>query len=577
MSTKRAPLIVCALVSLALGAQDGWRPVALTMPQPHGTSALASCVADTTAPAFRVGAGGMPAVEAMCGRQTLIRCNVPGLEPLDVDLDQLCRGRQYELVSTERSVVATWAHRVPATVEWRGWREGVSHLIATRRVDAQTVDPWPLSSELRLLRVVRPESSPITFVIPKADIDALDVTVAVPPPQPGGELLIALAENERQVPTLVVRGPETRVVGINGAPVVAVSGLPAGDYEVILGSLDVALSAPTTVRVIEGDTVEMSSRLPVVAGEYRISGAVTLNGAPLRRRTLWLTHLSTDAVRTVTTDDRGRYAVTVDRDGRYVVRVHEEDFGYASADAVVQLGDNVVDLDLTGGDLDVAFSLQGTAKAGARVTLTLDGPLRLSSALDPAMPTQFTMLPAGTYAIAASIAPDLVADTAIVTIDATGQMQRVLLDLRPQTASLRIPDIPGVRARAGRSILRSPANDGTFDVRQVAPGTEIIGRAPGRVPGCVKLAPAVAHVIALGSDTAAITFHFTGASTMRAPTGRIRLSAVDQCAIPLEEFEWRRVPDGFEVLNFPRGVPVMFELDGLTMEVIAPSGPVVVK
>jgi hypothetical protein len=564
-------------VSLALGAQDGWRPVALTMPPPHGTSALAGCAADTTAPAFRVGAGGMPAVEAMCGRQTLIRCNVPGLEPLDVDLDQLCRGRQFELVSTERSVVATWAHRVPATVEWRGWRDAVSYLIATRRVDAQTVDPWPLSSELRLLRVVRPESSPITFVIPKADIDAVDVTVAVPPPQHGGELLIALAENERQVPTLVVRGPETRVVGINGAPVVAVSGLPAGDYEVILGSLDVALSAPTTVRVIEGETVEMSSRLPVVAGEYRISGAVTLNGEPLRRRTLWLTHLPTDAVRTVTTDDRGRYAVTVDRDGRYVVRVHEEDFGYASADAVVQLGDNVVDLDLTGGDLDVAFSLQGTAKAGARVTLTLDGPLRLSSALDPAMPTQFTMLPAGTYAIAASIAPDLVSDTARVTIDATGQTQRVLLDLRPQTASLRIPDIPGVRARAGRSILRSPANDGTFDVRQVALGTEIIGRAPGRVPGCVRLAPAVAHVIALGSDTAAITFHFTGAATMRVPTGRVRLSAVDQCAIPLEEFEWRRVPDGFEILNFPRGVPVTFELDRLTMEVVAPSGPVVVK
>ncbi len=578
VSRRRAPLVLGAVMSLALGAQDGWRPVALTMPQPQGSSVLAGCVADTDTPAFRVGAGGMPAVEAMCGRQTLVRCNVPGLEPLDVDLDQLCRGRDYRLVSTERSVVPSWALRVPATIEWRGWRDGVSYLIATRRVDAQSVEPWPLSAELRLLRVVRPDSSPVTFVIPHADGEAVDVTVAVPPAQPGGELLIALADNERQVPTLVVRGQETRVVGINGAPVVAVSGLPAGDYEVTLGSLDVALSAPTAVRVIEGDTVEMSSRLPVVAGEYRISGTVTLNGEPLRRRTLWLSHLSTDAVRSVTTDDRGRYAVTVDREGRYVVRAHEEDLGYASKDTVVQLGDNVVDLDLTGGDLDVAFSMQGSpAQDGARVTFTLDGPIRFSAAVDPATPLQLTMLPVGTYTIAASTAPDLVADTAIVTIDATGQTRRLLLDLRPQGASLRIVDTPGVRARAGRSILRSPANDGTFDVRQVSPGTEIIGRAPGRVPGCVKLAPGVAHVLALGTETAAITFHFAGASTMRVPSGRVRLSVVDQCTVPLEEFEWRRVPDGFEILNFPRGVPVVYELQGLTMEVVAPSGPVVVK
>lgn len=579
MTWLRPAVVAVALASSVVGAQEGWRPVPLVLPATHGAGVLPACAADTVAPALRIGPGGLPAIEAICGRPAVVRCNAAGLEPLDIDLNDLCRGRSYTLTPTERSIVATWALRVPATVEWRGWKDGLSYLIATRRVDAQAVDPWPLSAELRLLRVLRPDASPVTFVIPQAAADPVDLTVTVPPAQPGGELLVALAESERQVTTLVVRGPETRVVGINGAPVVAISGLPEGDYEVVLGSLDVPLGPPALVRVVAGETIEMSSHLPVVAGEYRISGTVTLNGEPMRRQALVITHLQSDVSRSVTTDDRGRYSLTVDRDGRYVVRLAlDEDLGHAESDATVRLGDNVLDLTLTGGDLDVAFIVQGAAPPeGTRINVTLDGPVKLSTQVTGSAGTLLRVLPSGTYNVGASAPPDLVAETMTVSIDGSGQTQRLLLDLRPQTTTLQVPGTPGVRARAGQRILRTAADDGVFDVRQIPPGTDIIARAPGRVPGCVKLMPGVAHVLALGADLAPVTFQFAGVATMRTPAGKVRLSSVDQCTIPLEEFEWRRVADGFTITNFPRGVPVVYESGGMSLEIVAPAGPVVVK
>lgn len=404
--------------------------------------------------------------------------------------------------------------------------------------------------------------------------------MAVPPRVGGGELFLSIDERERQVPTLVLRGPEVRVVGINGAAFVSVPGLPAGDYVLQFGSIDAPEGRPIGLTIRDGQATELVPRLPAAAGERRISGIVTFNGAPMTRQALEVRHLKTDETWTTTTDDRGRYALSVPVDGAYVVRVvSSHDFGQLDATGEVSAGETTIDLDLAGAVLSLTFLLDGTAPDGA-VEFVLEGVRRFSGvATDVMRPTELLALPFGTYVVRASMAPDFVSDAVTLEIDPTAGTRALTLDLRPQTATLRAVEegggpVPGARARAGLSLLRTTA-EGMFDVRRVSPGATVVVRAPGRVPACVVLTGGE-NVVTLRSALAVQQITFA-APNLRVPPGRIRFGAGDGCAVPLEEFEWRRIPSGFEIANFPDGTGLIYEYGSQTMPIKAPGEPIVIR
>lgn len=575
----RAHLCVAALAatSALTMAQDGWRLVPIEPPDGHDASVFTACRTDNGGAPLRMGSSSPTDVEALCAAPAIARCDVAGVEPIDIDVTALCRGRHVTFTPVVRAVVPDWAVRAPATVEWRAWADSVSRVLAVRQVDPQAVEPWGMGREARLLRVLRPEASPVTLFVPEASSDPLDVAVSIPAPLPGGELVMAMGEAERQMPSLVLRGgAQARVIEINGAAIVAVPGLPAGDYEIVFGSNDVPIGRVMPVRVVAGETIEVVPRLPVTANEYRITGVVTLNGTPLSRHPLEVVHLSTDKAWAVTSDDRGRYSLSVPEAGAYLVRLQlEHDLGYAEVDRPVALGENIIDLDLTGVDLEISLLRSGTPFEGP-VSVILDGPVNYAGTVDGSESVRLQVLPAGTYVVRASMPPDIVSTAVTVSLDLAGGTRRVSLDLREQTATLRVPDTPDVRARAGQQILRALA-EGVFDVRRVSPGTEILVRAPGRVPACLVLAPDAENIVSPGQALGAVTFMFEGTAALRVPPGRVRLSDVDRCTVPLEEFEWRRVEGGFEITNLPYDVPVTFEYGSRTFAVRAPSGPVIVK
>jgi hypothetical protein len=156
----------------------------------------------------------------------------------------------------------------------------------------------------------------------------------------------------------------------------------------------------------------------------------------------------------------------------------------------------------------------------------------------------------------------------------------VTLDLREQRATLKVidaagGDLNGVRARAGAQILRALA-DGRFDVATVSPGTAIIVRAPGRPPACVVLDPDVENIARVGASVASLEVRYES-GLLRQPPGRVRLTETDRCAVPLEEFEWRRVTGGFTITNLPADTAVTYEYGEQKITLKAPGEPVVIR
>lgn len=569
---------VTALLTMGMAPQEQWRPVSLRLPPGIPVSTVAACVTDTGVPALRPSAEGE--VLAQCGLAGVARCTIAGLEPLDVELGALCRGVSSIAQPHARAVVPTWPARDPVVIEWRAWGDAVTTLLAARQVDPASGDVFRVSAQTRLLRVHRPGASPLTLVVPPAADPPQDVTMAVPPRSAGGELFLHFDERERQMPTLILRGPEVRVVGVNGAPFVSVPGLPAGEYVLQFGSIEALEGRPIEVTIKEGHTTELVPRLPAAVGERRISGIVTFNGAPLARRALEILQVKTDDTWTTTTDDRGRYSVSVPADGVYVVRVVSPyDFGQLEAEGEVRAGETTIDLDLAGAIVSLTFLLDGTVPDDA-VQFVLDGPRRVSGITrDFSQPTELFAVPFGTYVVRASMDPDFVTDAVTLVLDPTAGTRALTLDLRTQTATLRVTGedgrpVSGVRARAGLTLLRAKP-DGSFDVRRVSPGATVVVRAPGRVPACVMLTGGE-NVVTLRSLIAAQQFTYASPN-LRVPPGRIRFGSADACAVPLEEFEWRRIPSGFEISNLPEGVGVIYEYGSQTMPIKAPGDPIVIK
>jgi hypothetical protein len=584
-------VVVCAGGALAaMAAQEQWRPVVVRLPPQVPVSAVSACVTDDQVSALQPSTVVPGSVDALCGVTSLVRCSIDGTEPLDVPVATLCRGGFVRVEPAVRTLTPTWFSTAgsegPVTVEWRAWGDSVSVLLATRVVDPTVATPLPLAAAARLVRVLRPGASPVTLIAPEAGDRVADLAVQVPAAASGGELLLFFDERERAMQTLTLQGPLTQLVGVNGTTFLSIPALPPGDYTLRYGTPDVPVGRPIDFRVREAETTELVPRLPAELHELRISGQVTFNGAPLSRHPLEVVHQESDDVLTVTTDDNGRYTILVPVAGAYVVRaVSEYDFGQLSRYGTVDFGETQIDLDLSGAHVRLTFLLQGGLPVSA-VEFILEGPQRFSGITsDFTRPTELMAIPFGTYRVRASADPYYVAAVHPLVIDGTPGARQLTLDLQEQRASLRAvgPDgtvVAGTRARAGMEILRlsTTGTTGSFDIQRTAPGAEVIVRAPDHVPACVVLAPDVENLVMLQSATAALQVLFES-ETSRVPSGRVFLGGGTGfgCPVPLEEFEWRRIAGGFEILNLPSAVPVTLEYGTQRIPLLAPGEPVIVR
>ena len=585
---SRVAAVFTVLIGVSAAAQEQWRPVVVRLPVSVPVSAVSACVTDDQIAALQPSTAAPGSVDAQCGVTSVTRCSIPGAEPLDVSVALLCRGGFARVEPAVRSLTPTWSSTDPslgpATVEWRVWGDSVTELLATRVLDPASVTPLPLAAASRLVRVGRRGVSPVTLVVPEAGDPAVDLTVMVSAATPGGELFLFFDARERAVQTLTLQGPVTQLVGVNGATFLSIPGLPPGEYTLRYGSPDVPIGRPMEFTIREAETTELVPRLPAELNEFRISGQVTFNGAPLQRQPLEVVHQESDAVLTVTTDDKGRYTILVPVAGAYVVRVVSAyDFGHVEGRGTVDFGETQIDLDLSGAHVRLVFLLHGGMPDGP-IEFVIEGPQRFSGiASDFTRPTELMSIPFGAYTVRASADPHYVAAAQPLVIDGTPGTRSLTLDLQQQQATLRVmgPDgapVSGARARAGMEILRFSATGmtGTFDIRRTAPGAEVIVRAPGHVPACVVLAPDIENLVALRSATAALQLWFES-ETFRVPPGRVHLSGPAGCAVPLEEFEWRRIDGGFEILNLPNGTQVTLEYGTQRIPLSAPGEPVIVR
>lgn len=580
-----AVLLVVVGASVGLNAiQEQWRPVVFRLPAGTAVTTVTTCVTDAGTIGLQPSVAVPGAVDAQCSLTEPVRCAIPGAEPIDVDVAALCRGGMATVQPAARSVVPAWPARNPVTVEWRSWGESGSTLLATRLIDPAAASPLPVADAARLLRIVRVGASPATLVVPPADRrsqTSQDLALGVPPAVSGGELLIFLGEREREAQTMTLRGQDTRVIGINSATFISLPGLAPGDYILRFGTIDVPVGRPVDFTIVQAQTTEVAPPLPAIGNEFRINGEVTLNGKPMARQPLEVVYTSTDEVFQATTDDKGRYTLTVPLAGMYLVRaVSTYDFGQLEEQRAVDFGDTQIDLALVGANVQFVFLRQG-AVPDAAVEFVIDGPQRFSGiASDFTKPTELFALPFGTYIVRASMDPNLVADAVPLVIDDTTGALTVTLDMREQRATLRVVDeggaeVTGVRARAGTQILR-PADAGGLDVSRISPGAEILIKAPGRVPACVVLDPDIENVVRLTANTASLEIRYEFV-TVRVPPGRIKFSETAKCGVPLEEFEWRRVTAGFAIANLPNETTVIYEYGAQTIALKAPGEPVVIR
>lgn len=580
-SSKRLLVIVGVVGATALAAasQGTWRTVRLTLPAGMAPEVVATCVLDSGAAALRSSAAG---IEAQCGATGIVRCSVPGAEPLDLDLVAVCRGDAVALTPATRTVAPVLPARDVVTIEWRVWRDRLSTPLASRTFDPARPAPLPLGSDARLMRVIRPEASPVTFVVDAMAAGApAEVPIGLPVAAAGGELFVALGERERQVSSVTLVGPETRVVGIGGFSFVSVPGLMPGTYTLRFGPIDVPVGPPISFVVRNNATTELVPQLPPTVDEFRISGVISYNGKPMGSQTLDVVLTQDDTTVTTTTDALGRYSLTVPVGGVYVVRIASTyDFGQAEAQGEVRKGETTIDLDVSGSGVQLTFQLNGGAPS-APVEFVLDGSERFSGiASDFGRPTELFAIPPGKYTVRATMAPSFVSPALPLEITEGGGMRALTLDLTAQTATLRVVDasgspVEGARARAGTQLLR-PLGPGEIDISRMSPGAELIIRAPGLIPVCHVLQPNVENVVALVGENASLQIRFDFA-TLRVPPGKVRFSDADACAVPLEEFDWTRIAAGFEIQNLPKDRTVTYEYGDQRIPLKAPGEPVVIR
>jgi hypothetical protein len=246
-----------------------------------------------------------------------LRCSGAGVEPLEMPLTEVCRTRRLPLQAARDARILV-GQRVQLGIEWLSLTAADQHVIATRPVVAEGELSLPVAATGdRFLRFSRAGASPVT--VPTALLLA-SRSWRLPDPQLGGEL-VALITSATVLPvTYHITGGRSEDIGRHDRDVIAVSGLPAGAYEVIPeyeGGLKGA-TVPVNIQAATSTVVALKSE-PV--GTASISAASTACtsatefGLQYVARTAWGT-VRTDAFRTSALS-ACRWTVSGLKPGRY--------------------------------------------------------------------------------------------------------------------------------------------------------------------------------------------------------------------------------------------------------------------
>jgi len=580
-----ATVLAAATSVVVARTQEGqgpWRAVNLVLPVGIAAEAVSACVADTGAPVIRPYANLPGAFQAQCALTGSARCSIPGTEPRDLDLVALCQGERATLVAATRLFMPIVSSPGAVMIEWRTWQDQLSSVLAMRPFDPGVPRAVPMAAEARLMRVHHVGGSPVTFAVESSEPGTADpVFVGLPVPAAGGELFLVLGEREQQASSVLVEGPEIRVVGTQGSRFVSIPGLAPGTYTLRFGPLEMPVGSSLEFVIQDRATTEVVPQLPPMIDEFRISGSVSYNGRLLASQTLDVVFLADDSTVTTTTDERGRYSLTVSEGGDYLVRVESAyDFGLAEAQSTVARGETRIDLDISGASVQLTFLLDGAVPDDA-VEFVIEGQERFRGiASDFSTPTELFAIPFGTYTVRASMAPAFVSNAIPIDLVETGSAHTLTVDITHQSATLRVVDatgssVVGARALAGTQIVRALI-PGELDVTRVSPGTELLVRVRGYTPACVVLQPNIENIVVLNANIASLQIHYD-VPPLRLPPGHVRFRESDRCVVPLSEFEWTRIEAGFEIQNLPKDVQVIYEYGTARLFLKAPGEAVVIR
>lgn len=203
-------------------------------------------------------------LEIPCDSTSVVECDGPETEPIDVEPRRLCEGR----LLTRLQAIAVVVH--PAAVEaWRSVRvqwldiaNGLETVTAERTMGlASDLVLQVIESDSRFLRFYRRGAAPIT-------VSALDLARQSPWVLPratlGGELLLPPISTTGAVALNVTGGRSVRVP-LQAHPS-GLSGLPAGDYEVAVVYSGGILGDSWSVPVKDGSTTVVNVPPTTVGG-----------------------------------------------------------------------------------------------------------------------------------------------------------------------------------------------------------------------------------------------------------------------------------------------------------------------
>lgn len=274
-------LFFATLVAISLAAEGG-----------ENGAALANCRLDAAIdPSGRLERMSERAWRWHAQAGDRVACTSAGTEPLDLEAEPLLDGADAATLRVEpqpaRPIRLLRPTSEDLTVEWRRPEEGASTLVARRKVVASQLE-LPVARQERLLRVLRVDASPVTFVVP---LDAPErVELTLPSPRPGGELFARTPGRAVEPESYLVVGAAGEMrMRPNEMGYLSMTGLSAGGYRLI-PMYRGGLAAPgIDFEVQQGETTEvLPISLPQVGGLQVTIAAQELCPPPQSDRPLLL-------------------------------------------------------------------------------------------------------------------------------------------------------------------------------------------------------------------------------------------------------------------------------------------------
>lgn len=299
------------------------------------------------------------------------------------------------------------------------------------------------------------------------------------------------------------------------------------------------------LKAAEDFVIEPDQLASANIGEPRVivEGRVTLGDKPGSHLLLAFERTNSSGRLWVTeTDSEGAYHLQLDRPGNYAVEPRAaRHLGAQSALARLQYGLNKFDLKLPESRLTVRLSRSDAKPIDEIVSVHIEGLAKSRGGFvqpKEGNVLEFAGLPHGNYVVTADTSSGLVSlSPAIAILSKITPEADVTLTLASSVGELRLiagdgSPIQGARVQVGARILNE-TQPGTFELKSVAPASNIVVSAAGFVPMCHVLLAKDVHqtTLVMSHGTHAFEIQFT--PPIGGPIGEITGLPGSTCPVPL--------------------------------------------